>query len=635
MVNVKSEVISSRFIETVCSRLADNKQVRRTLPGWGRLHIDRQLPFLCIYRQLNKDDNSLSERLVVGEASYLIASGNRQQQKQISLLVKNIAQTLKKVFGSFLIIEIWISSKEEDYIALPLYKPVFKISRSKKNDISSTIEAFERTLKEIKIRKESAEVEVVTTEKISPAGLSSILSRSEAKQFGCHIIGVEIRPIYQNATTLQDFPMIRREFQRKFARALKSSFFEFACNNTTHHPLHYQALGRRSMVKAVWDVDQQLADISNSFDFLLLVSPINSRAAWASFQRNRYLKPPALVYRPLPIDPAISKRQLFKVPIERIEDPTIARLFREQQLELDRKFTMLIDRGTQRFKYGSFQLYGTVEDSILKLALQMLEQLPPRSREESTGKFVDAKVFAQKAMQELDYFRKTFPESKSKVIIRDDISGLLVSRGNLLIPSSLKIPTMRMSALIQHEVGTHILTYLNGQAQPFRQLYVGLAGYDELQEGLAVLSEYLVGGLTRPRLRMLAARVVAAQQLINGASFVDVFRELNKVHEFERRTAFNITLRTFRSGGLTKDAIYLRGFVKLLEYIKEGGELEPLYIGKFSAEHVSIINELKLRKVLQPAPLLPRYLEEPESISKLNGLRNGLDIINLIKRRKK
>ena len=36
---------------TCARRLARNKRVRRTLPGWGRLHIDRQLPFLCVYRR--------------------------------------------------------------------------------------------------------------------------------------------------------------------------------------------------------------------------------------------------------------------------------------------------------------------------------------------------------------------------------------------------------------------------------------------------------------------------------------------------------------------------------------------------------------------------------------------------------
>ena len=86
-----------------------------------------------------------------------------------------------------------------------------------------------------------------------------------------------------------------------------------------------------------------------------------------------------------------------------------------------------------------------------------------------------------------------------------------------------------------------MLTYYNGRAQPFRQLYSGLAGYDALQEGLAVLAEYLVGGLTRPRLRLLAARVLAAQSVTDGASFVDCFRQLEG-QGFDQRTAFGIAV---------------------------------------------------------------------------------------------
>ena len=84
----------------------------------------------------------------------------------------------------------------------------------------------------------------------------------------------------------------------------------------------------------------------------------------------------------------------------------------------------------------------------------------------------------------------------------------MVSNGNLFIGKRVKIPESRAEALIQHEVGTHVLTYINGKNQPFQQLYCGLSGCDELQEGLAVLSEYLVGGLSPPRLRLLAGRVI-------------------------------------------------------------------------------------------------------------------------------
>ncbi len=190
---------------------------------------------------------------------------------------------------------------------------------------------------------------------------------------------------------------------------------------------------------------------------------------------------------PLSIDPALAKRRLFQIPIERIEDPTLAQLFREQQLELDRKFTMLIDRDSPRFLYGSLQLFGAVEDSLLKLAKELLEQLSPRSRDESKANALDAKAFAARAKQELDYFRKTLPDIGSKIIVQEDITGLMVSKGNLLIGARTKIPAARVDALIAHEVGTHVLTYLNGKSQRLQQLYIGFPGYDELQEGLAVL----------------------------------------------------------------------------------------------------------------------------------------------------
>lgn len=635
MVKVKLDSITNQFIETVCKRLEENKQVRRSLPVWGRVHIDRQLPFICIFRQIDENDDSLPERLVMSEASYLTASGNRKFHKQLSLLVSNIALTMKNVFGSFLIVEVWVKQDNENLSDNRLYQPGFKIIRTKNSSINPTIEKLEKSFRSIKIRRQTSKVEVLTTTKIVPPGLIPILSSVEIKQLGCHMLGIEVSPIYKNLETDQIFPLVRRELQRKFSRSLKGGFFKFTNNKTTYRPPNFQSLGRWSMVKAVWEVDSQLAEISSGFDFLLQVTPINSNSAWNTFQKNKFRSSPEFFYRPLPIDPALSKRKLYQVPIERIEDHTLAQLFRQQQLEIDRKLTMLIDMGTPRFIFGSLQLYGIVDDSLLNLSREILETLSPRSRDESYGNIINAEIFAARAAKELSYFRKSLPNTRSKIIIREDISGLMVSHGNLLIGKNLKISENRMEALIQHEVGTHVLTYLNGKAQPFKQLYVGLAGYDELQEGLAVLAEYLVGGFTSPRLRLLAARVIAAHNLVQGASFEEVFHELNRNYGFEQTTSFTITMRTFRSGGLTKDAVYLRGLVKLLEYLKRGGELEPLFVGKISADHVAIIKELQWRKVLSPVPLKPSYIEKTETIKRLDDIRKGISVINLVKRSKK
>jgi uncharacterized protein (TIGR02421 family) len=210
-------------------------------------------------------------------------------------------------------------------------------------------------------------------------------------------------------------------------------------------------------------------------------------------------------------------------------------------------------------------------------------------------------------------------------------SGLLCSGGNLLIGNQTTIPRRRVQALLQHEVGTHLVTYFNGMAAPFQQLHSGFAGYDALQEGLAVLTEYLVGGMSVQRLRLLAARVVAVNMLIEGATFLETFQTLDRDHRFSQRVAYTITMRTYRGGGLTKDAVYLQGLVEILDYLRGGGQLDPLFVGKIAAEHIPLIQELQHRKVLKPPTLRPRFLEMPGVAERLDKTRNGITVVDLVK----
>jgi hypothetical protein len=105
---------------------------------------------------------------------------------------------------------------------------------------------------------------------------------------------------------------------------------------------------------------------------------------------------------------------------------------------------------------------------------------------------------------------------------------------------------------------------------------------------------------------------------------------LNRDYGFERKTAFGVTVRLHRSGGLTKDAIYLRGFLKLMEHLKDGGDLELLYVGKLAFEHIPIIQELRWREVLHSIPLRPRFLDNADIHDKLNLLRNSTSILDLL-----
>ena len=628
-------IIPDSLIDEIQNRLLRGKQVRRALPLDGRLHIDRTLPFLVVYRQPHKYSDKGTERLVKGEASYLIVSDDPRIKVSLTKLLRVIVKTLSEECKAFLIIEISSKKKKNDNVKVynKIVKPAFNIITSQTRPPTRTIETLERSIKRIKVLKQSSKVDVSYNGIRSNSALPPVLTNSEALNLNCFIINLEIEPVYRNSETGDIYPLVLRALHQGLAIAIKQAVFEFSRNQTSFRPPNYQALGRRAVVKVVWEIDSQLSEISNSFDFLLNVTPINTEAAWKKFKQTHFEKIPILYYRPLPISPTLVKRKLYDIRIERVEDPTLAFMFREKQIELERQLTMLWDRGKPEFLYGSLQLYGKTTKELVKLAKNILIKIPPRARESGAGHLINATEFAELAKLEIEYYKKTYPSFASKVVVRNDIVGLMVSRGNLLIGNDIKLHPSRVDALLQHEIGTHIVTYFNGKAQPFKQLYSGLAGYDELQEGLAVLSEFLVGGLSRPRMRLLAGRVVAADCLISGASFLDTFRVLNNDFGFDQRTAFTITIRIYRGGGLVKDAIYLRGLVELLKYLKGGGELEPLFVGKIATEHVPVIQELQYRQVLNLAPLRPRYIDDPRTAEILLRLKKGLEPLELIERK--
>ena len=76
----------------------------------------------------------------------------------------------------------------------------------------------------------------------------------------------------------------------------------------------------------------------------------------------------------------------------------------------------------------------------------------------------------------------------------------------------------------------------------------------------------------------------------------------------------------FRSGGLTKDAVYLRGLLELVGHLAAGGDLEVLWLGKMPLTAVPLVDELHRRGVLHDPLLRPRYLDDPEAQARLAHL---------------
>jgi uncharacterized protein (TIGR02421 family) len=375
-------------------------------------------------------------------------------------------------------------------------------------------------------------------------------------------------------------------------------------------------------------VDRGLAEISQSFRFLLDLSPVNAEEA-----RDRFLgsadDEPAFEYRALEDDPAVLRAELEAVDIESVSDHTLAHFVQAKRRELELQIEMLACRCTADFRGLSIELFGTVSPALLEQAEEILVAVDRPAPQD--GACLDAEAFARLAEAELDHYRAIEPDLSAHVEIRSDSSGVMVADGDLLIAPSTRVTPTRATALLHHEIGTHILTYVNGCHQPLRLLAAGLAGYEETQEGLALLAEHLSGGFTPSRLRQIAARVVAVHRMVDGASFRCVHDELVAAG-FSPPRAFRITMRVFRSGGLTKDLVYLRGLVALVAHVHSGHGLDVLWLGKMPLSDVPLVEGLVERGALAKPLLRPRYLDDPAAAPRQAALERAESVVELIGR---
>ena len=374
------------------------------------------------------------------------------------------------------------------------------------------------------------------------------------------------------------------------------------------------------------DIDARLTGVERSLNLLLNLTPVNAAEAWADFERSDFATVPTLRLRPLEFEPDLVRRDLYSLEVENVADPALHTLLRAKRDEIARQITALEDRDTSRFVYGSLQLYGGIAQPLASVADELLETIPARA---PSGRSITAGAFAEAARAEFDRYRAQYPDFPVHIEVRDDISDLMVSFGRLLIPEAAAFRADRVEPLLHHEVGTHVVTYHNGTRQPLTLLRIGLPGYDETQEGLAVLAEYLSGGLDPRRLRVLAARVVAVNKMLDGAGFLEIFESLRADHRMPARTAWSIAIRVVVGGGSVKDAIYLRGITRILQALAEGSSLDVLFVGKLALDHVPLIQDLLDRDVLQPPWIRPRWLDVPGAQQRLDKLRAGVSVTDL------
>ncbi len=607
---------TEKSIEKILTTLKEENAVNCKLPGDGLMHVENNLPYLIIYRQIDGDTGI--KKMINSGGSYLII-GNDQFEGYQEFL-KQLSHQRATKFGAYMLFEMYLGDTDSRKF----------IIKGPADRITSTLELLNNELNKSSNLSEDLELssEIQDTKIRQAPNAQPLMTIDEAKKTGALLVGLEIPPVFKDKE-YGIFPLFFRKFRDFLIPAVQRAVYDFIRVQTKDPVKNYYALGRQSLKHLVFDIDKELSAIGQSFQFLWLVAPVNIQNIKKTFFESNYEKVENYHYRLLPIDPSLLKRRLYNLRIDEINDPAMNYIFNEKREELDKQITMLNERGSKNFFYNSIRLFKGVDNELCAQAQQILDKIPPEGKTDKSD-VRDANYFHDLAHQEFNKFKQQDSKFDCKVHLRDDVNIMMVSHGELYIPNNYTMSAKEAKALIQHEVGTHVLTYYNGKNQPLQQLSVGLADYEFLQEGMAVMAEYLIGGLTANRLRTLAGRVLAGKALIDGGNFQEIFRLLHKEKDFNADMAFNITSRIMQGGGFIKDIIYLKGLIELRHYLEDGGEFEPLVSGKFALKHLHVIQELTQRNVLKTPRLKPSYLTNPEAKKRLQLIRDGLPISQMI-----
>lgn len=345
------------------------------------------------------------------------------------------------------------------------------------------------------------------------------------------------------------------------------------------------------------EIDREIVAIEKQIKLLVHLKPVN-----LALERNLFLtgkkRNPTFQYRPLKFNAEHLRSCLHILKPDRT---SLGRLFQKKIEELKNKLLLLEARSTERFAEISKILYGKPTDELEEDARQILKTPHRVSADSKKNSTTEIKHILEKVLHGYGLIRW-------HVRLKDEmVSDVAAGKRNVLfVRSGIHFNRVRLDRIIAHEIETHILTAENGKYQPFRLFERGFANYLETQEGLAIYAQECQMQclpLSAHRVSFLTLAVAEACR----SSFRTVFEMMRGLGMSEEKS-FHMATRSKRGlgdtaepGAFTKDLIYLRGYRSIEKFVKEGGDLKKLYVGKIALEDLPFIGGI-------PNIVEPRYL---------------------------
>ena len=426
------------------------------------------------------------------------------------------------------------------------------------------------------------------------------------------VLATEVKKVFCNELTGAPYPKIIKKLQQGLKKAIlnNANFFSHEMTNWKYNSV--AKLLDKSIDKGILTVDKELYKITKNFELLGYVNPINNTSETKRFFRNKYIEPPKFKYTPIRINPYELKQQLSKIPIEQISDVSIKSLYESVINSFFDKIDLISSIGSPKFMYNSLRYFGRPSKKDIENAKYLL-YLPDIAGEPKRAPTLGIEQAIPSFKEALESYGFEAKIDISKKVISKVM--VLSSKKTIQFRPDAKFTRTDINALIEHEIGVHMVTTMNSNAHKLKVFNLGLPVNTMTQEGLAILSEYLSGNITMKRLKKLAYRVLVVDMMCSGANFMECFNFLHNNYIEDANEAFIIVTRIFRGGGFTKDYLYLSGFVKILRFWENDNNLNPLLVGKTSISFYNIIEEMIQREMI----LAPKYIAKSFSNPKVEN----------------
>jgi len=535
---------------------------------------------------------------------------SKQKHANFYKVLHGIVSKLEELYGSCVVYDVHSYNYQRWQRDVPLFNIGTENIDQKKH--SSSVNNWIEELSSIQLTGISNETKVNDVFKGRGFNLEYI-----TKNFNnTLVLATEIKKVYCNEQTGEDYPKVIRELQQKLKNAVLNNAQFFSENNTNWKPKNSSQLLDKKSDPAIESVDKKLFKLLRNFELLAYVNPINATIQKKKFLGNKFTESPQFKYAPIKINPFELKQQLSSLRIQDISDVSIRLLYESVVNSYFDKIDLLSSLGTKKFLYNSLGYFGRPSKNDLDNANYILH-LPAIPAEPKRVPFLtQEQVLTCFEEGLMNYGIKSKIELNKRVISQVMV---LNSRKTILINPEAKFTQKEVNALIEHEIGVHMVTTQNSVTQNLKLLNLGLPVNTLTQEGLAILSEYLSGNITLKRLKKLALRVVIVDMMCSGANFSECFNFLMGHQGISVDDAYSIVTRVFRGGGFTKDYLYLSGFEKILKLWRNDTDLTPLLVGKTSIDFYDTINEMIQREMI----IKPKYITK-SFLSPIERNDNGI-----------